>query len=360
MPRLFQNFDVYPRYLQVLHARTRGADFDRFRAAFMADRFIALHMLKPTIEGSANAAFAIGGDPVSQRKWARARGLKRRATPEQILLAQIEEHGTEIFYNHDPVRFDSAFVRRLPGCVRTSIAWRAAPSGGGDFGAYDRVVCNFPSILEAYRARGWRTAWFAPGHDPEMDAYAATRERPTDILFVGTYSRHHRRRADLIARVARLADRFRVRLHLYPSRLTLVAETIAGAIGPLRKHRRPPEISRIAEGPVFGRDLYAAIGAARIVINGAIDMAGPDRGNMRCWETLGCGAMMLSDEGSYPDGMENGRTFAAYRSVEDLAGKAEAFLADEEARRTIAEAGNALVRSRYGKDRQWRDFLELV
>jgi hypothetical protein len=95
--------------------------------------------------------FTNGDDEILQRYWAKERGVSKKTSLEAILLAQIEEHGTEVFYNLDPMRYGSDFVRKLPGCVTKAIAWRAAPSPGADFGAYDAVVCNFPSILEGYR-----------------------------------------------------------------------------------------------------------------------------------------------------------------------------------------------------------------
>ena len=67
---------------------------------------------------------------------------------EQILLSQIEHHRTEVFYNLDPMRYGSSFVTKLPGCVKKSVCWRAAPSGGADLTKYDLVVCNFHSILD--------------------------------------------------------------------------------------------------------------------------------------------------------------------------------------------------------------------
>src|SRR5690242_13553709 len=94
---------------------------------------------------------------------------------------------TDVLYNIDPMRFGSAFLRRLPGSVKTSIAWRAAPSQGIDLGAYSLVVCNFPGILKRYADEGLRAAYFFPAHDPEMDPYAANQNRPIDVLFVGGY-----------------------------------------------------------------------------------------------------------------------------------------------------------------------------
>ena len=361
MTRLFQNFDVYPAYLKRLHRLAASADHERIHDAFHHDRFIALHMLKPTLDREPSATFALGRDDVSQGDWARKNGLPAKASREDILLAQIEHHRTEIFYNHDPHGFGSDFVARLPGCVRAAIAWRAAPSPpGSDFARYDRVVCNFPGMLQSYRDKGWKAAWFAPAHDPVMDEYCGSLERGVDLLFTGTYSRHHKRRAEFIARLAELRSSREVRLHLYVSRMTRLAETPFGLVGPLRRHRRPAAVRAASEGPVFGRDLYSALASARIVVNGSIDMAGDDRGNMRCWETLGTGGLMLSDAGHYPEGMEDGRTLVTYDDPDDMVAKACALLDDEPRRREIAAAGNSMVRTRYTKERQWQDFLALL
>ena len=126
----------------------------------------------------------------------------RRSRP--YLLAQIEHHRTEIFYNLDPVRYPSAFVGKLPGCVRKTFCWRAAPSGNADLTAYGAVLGNFPSILESWRRKGCRAELFFPALDPVMDEYGHG-DRPIDVLFVGGYSRHHTARARMLEQVASLA-----------------------------------------------------------------------------------------------------------------------------------------------------------
>lgn len=359
--RLFQNAGLYPRYLPRLDALDSGpATFAARRDAFLADRFGACHLLQPVLAGAADAFFTNADDARLQRRWAREHGLSAAATPEQILLAQIEEHRTEVLYNLDPLRFGSDFVRRLPGHVRCAIAWRAAPSPGADFAAYDRVVCNFPAILAGYAARGWKTAWFAPAHDPEMDRYAARTDRPVDVVFVGGYTRHHRRRAEILEAVAQGLRGRNVRLHLDRSRATALAESLPGRLLPLAKHRRPPEIRAASAAPVFGRALYEALAGAKIVLNGAVDMAGDERGNMRCFEAMGCGALMVSDAGRYPPGMEDGRTLLAYASPQDAVRAIERALADDGERRRIAAAGHRAMVQEYSKDAQWRAFESLV
>jgi hypothetical protein len=359
--RLFQNSVIYPAYRARLAALRRPDwPFARQLTAFLADGYGAPHFLLPVVTRDSSAFFTNSDDESLQRQWAREHGLPARMAGDDILLAQIEEHRTEVFYNLDPMRYQSNFVRRLPGTVRHAIAWRAAPSPGADFAAYAAIVCNFPSILEGYRQRGWRTAYFAPSFHPLLERFAANSERPVDILFVGGYSRHHRRRAQLLETIAGLRGRFKVQFHLDRSRLTRLAESLPGRLLPLSRERRPAAIRAVSRPGLFGMDLYDALSRAKIVLNGAIDMAGNDRGNLRCFEAMGCGALMVSDQGVYPDGMEDGRTLLTYADPEQALNVIEAALGDPVRRLEIAGRGAQLMRTEYGKGNQWQAFQRIV
>lgn len=359
--RLFQNSGIARGYIPRMRRLSQGAnDFAALIDRFLADRYGTLHFLKPVLDRAQDAFFTNGDDEVAQRAWARENGLQKQVDLDEILLAQIESHRTEVLYNLDPVRYGSAFLQRLPGSVKRTIAWRAAPSGRADFGAYDLLVCNFPSLLEDYRAKGWRADYFFPAHDPEMEAYAANDDRPIDILFVGGYSRHHSNRVALLEAVARMRETHSVVYHLERSRLTTLAETPLGWVGPMARHRRPAEIRAVCRPAIFGRELYAALSRAKIVLNGAVDMAGRDRGNMRCWEATGCGAMLVSDEGDYPAGFENKVNMRNYSSSEDAVAIIKNAFAEPEKLKRIVSAGNLMVKQRYSKERQWDAFQALL
>jgi len=359
--RLFQNAGIYPAYLPRLNQLAHGAStFARRLEVFLADRYGASHILKPVYEADASVFFTNADDQVLQQLWAREHGMPAGSKPPAILLAQIEHHRAEVFYNMDPMRYGSDFVRRLPGCVKHAIAWRAAPSAGADFSAYQLIVCNFPGILQSYADRGWRGGYLSPSHDPEMDAYAANTARPVDILFVGGYSRHHRRRAEILEAVVASCKDLKVVFHLDRSRLTRLAESIPGRLLPLEKHRRPADIRAVSAAPIFGRQLYAALSAAKIVLNGAVDMAGEDRGNMRCFEAMGCGALMVSDKGNYPAGMVDGETMRLYSGVSDVVAVLRQALAVDASGVALARNGHARVRDLYSKSNQWAVFKQLV
>jgi spore maturation protein CgeB len=129
---------------------------------------------------------------------------------------------------------------------------------------------------------------------------------------------------------------------------------------PLKKHRRPEAVSKIARPPIFGRDLYDLLGKSKIVLNGAIDMAGNDRGNMRCFEAMGCGALLMSDEGRYPEGMIAEETIVTYKTNDACLERLRGLLAEWNAAQRIASDGRSRISGLYTKERQWASFEMIV
>jgi glycosyl transferase family 1 len=359
--RLFENSRYYPSLRPKIRQLIRGrSTFASQIDAVLAFRESAVHILLPVDQRAEWAFFANGTDEILQRNWARELGMNSSASLSDILRAQIEEHRTEVFYNLDVTSWESDFARRLPGCVRKKIAWHAAALKGVSFEGYDLVVCNFPSILAQIAGQGRRTAYFAPAYDEELAPFASREDRPVDVLFVGGYSRHHRRRAEVLEAVAELAGELNIAYHLDRSRLCRLAESPLGRLLPLSEHRRPSAIRGVSRDPIFGLDYYEALSAAKIVLNGAIDMSGPDRGNMRCFEALGGGALLLTDEGNYPEGMTDGQTMVTYSSPRHAVEQIRALLGDPARRLSMARAGHDMVAARYSKEHQWKQFESLV
>jgi hypothetical protein len=352
---------LYTSYFNRLNRVAAGCTtFETRRAVLLADRFGAPHLLEPVLNGEAQAFFTPGNDAILQRMWAIENGLPRDVSLEDILLAQIEAHRTEVFYNLDPIRYGANFLGRLPQCVKYRIAWQASPSPTSSLGLYDLLVCNFPTILSRYKLAGWNAAYFSPSHDPAMDKWANNSERTIDVAFVGGYSRHHRRRAKVLEAIASLRHKRVLAFHIDSSRLTHLSESPFGQLLPLGKHRRHRDIRAVARDPVYGLDLYDILSSAKIVLNGAIDMAGNDRGNMRCFEALGCGALLLSDEGDYPLGIHDRLNVRMYRDASSAVSIVEEMLENEPMRANVALRGFHFIRSQYSKARQWHDFQHLV
>jgi Glycosyl transferases group 1 len=359
--KLFQCTTLYSSYLRQLDRLAADCQsFAERQQVFRKDRHGAPHFLKPILDGAPQAFQANMNDLIHQQMWAVENGLPASTAPETILLAQIEHHRTEVFYSMDPVALPSAFVNKLPGCVKRTIAWRGAPTKGADFTAYNLVLSNFPSMLETYRQSGNRVALFGPAHDPVMDEYAKNSQRSTDLLFIGSFTRNHKVRAELLKTMARQSGEFTIKLHLESSRLTKWVDKSPLRWVPWQPYTTPAAVRDIAEGPIFGLDAYKALGNAKVVLNCSIDTAGEYRGNIRCFESMGCGCVMLSDEGQYPDGMRAGDNFITYRDPMDAVVRLRQLINEPELIQKIGTQANQDVARRYSKERQFQDFSELA
>jgi hypothetical protein len=360
--RVLQNVGVYPGYIRRLESELHpDSGFGGALASFLAGGFETCHVLKGAFESDPQFMLTVGNSRAMQGLWAREHGMPMRSPPEDVLLAQLEEHRAEVFYNLDPTRFDDRMLARLPSCVRKTLCWNAAPTPHRRFSGYDAVVSNFPGILKGYEAFGCRTAPFFPSAIPRSLPAADSGDRPVDIAFVGGFSRHHLRRNAILDAVAGLKGERTLRYHLDLGRLNKVAE-LAGTdfFGLLAPYRLTRPIRAVFAPPLYGTDMQALFGASKIVLNAAIDMSGNDRGNIRCFEALSCGALLLSDAGSYPAGMEDGKTIAVYDGAANAVARARSLLEDDADRERIASAGQQMVREFYSKDRQWAAFEALV
>ena len=99
----------------------------------------------------------------------------------------------------------AAFIRKLPGCVKKTLCWRAAPSGKADLTAYGAVLGNFPSILDSWRSKGCRAELFFPAIDPVMSSTAMASGRSMCCLSAAIRG-IIRARAKILEQVASLAD----------------------------------------------------------------------------------------------------------------------------------------------------------
>ena len=362
--KLFQSSGFGASYLSDFNLRNpvfKSITFEERKRALIWDRYNATHILKPIHNNSPNCFFTVGDDNNLQMLWARENGISGSADLQTILLAQIESFKPDVFYQLDPISFPSSFVRRLPGCVKKVIAWRAAPLGGADLSAYDLILSNFQTLNARWREKGLRTAWFSPSWDPEMASYASNQDRPVDVFFTGSYSRTtgHDARLAMLDSVSQLSNEHRVDLRLMSRRWGRLADKplIRWIPVPIRL---PKSLRQVNNNPVYGRDMYTALARSKIVLNPATDIAGDIRGNMRCWEALGCGATMLGTAGHYPEGFLPGINYVEFSNVDDLIRKTKRLLADESRRDAIARAGAEMMAKVWSKERQWDDFVSLV
>ena len=123
----------------------------------------------------------------------------------------------------------------------------------------------------------------------------------------------------------------------------------------------PPKLVRENSfPPLYGEELYQAIGNAKVVVNAYTDENRSFKSNMRLFEVIGLGAFLISEEGVYPDGFEPGVDFYTYTDSRSLIAQIERVLADWPAHAKIASRTQEKISNLYGKERQWNTFQDFV
>lgn len=361
--RLFQSAGFGAPYLATFNSAcgvSKIRTYAERKRLLLADRYDATHILKPVYDLGSEAFFTVGDDRILQGLWAAENGLRSRNLAD-ILLAQIEDYKPDVLYQLDPILFPSAFLRRLPGSVKKVVAWRAASIGGADLSAYDVVLSNFSSLNIRMGDAGLRTAFFSPSWDPEMAQYSNNIERDIDVFFTGTYSRAtgHGERLELLNAVGKMGGGYNIDLRLMAQKWGRLTDRpfLRWIPVPLRL---PKSLKKDNLRPVYGRAMYFQLSQSKIVLNPATTIAGNIRGNMRCWEALGCGACMLGSDGIYPEGFECGVNFEIFNSTDDLLKKIQNLLMDDAHRTRLAKNGSEMLSRVWSKERQWRDFEAIV
>lgn len=362
--RVFQVGNIYPAHLDHLQPRlSRSANEDDTNAVILTDVPKA-QLLAICISNNPNGRLCFPQYEQGLRNWASDNGLSYDTTPDDILLAQIEDHRSEVFYSVNSTRHSEAFMRQMPGCVRLKIGWLGSEVRGTGLRHFDAIVSNFPTLNAKHSKAGLRTKYLTPSYETQTDAkdFVPWEDRRSDLFFAGTFSRHHQNRARLIEDIScTLADQSLIAdFRLLNSRYTKLSEsTPLGLFPPFSKVRRPRSVRRVAKSAVFGQEMYGLLGRAKLVINMAIDIAGKDRGNMRSFESLSSGVLMISDAGDYPEGFENGETHVTYQSNAEALTLITHYIHEPTEAQRIARNGWEMIRWRYSKARQWEDFVAL-
>jgi hypothetical protein len=281
------------------------------------------------------------------RPLARRIGLSPRldAQAEAILLAQIEEFKPDLVLNQDVFYIDPQLVQRIKRIGRPTIVGQIGlqPSQGADWNVYDLMISQLPAVVRSLRARGVRAEVVHLAFEQTiLDALPEAPPVDIDISFVGTVSVDHQQRISLLEAVAERYD-----LKLWGN--------------PPQALRANSPLHRCFQGEVWGLDMYQVLRRSRITLNSHIDLAGGEAGNMRLFEATGVGCFLLTD---FKDNLDTlfapGAEVAAWRSVADCLKTIDQYLADENARNSIARAGQARTLSQHTYRQRTSEILGLA
>lgn len=365
--KIFQTLHTYPPYVPFFEKQYEvdSLSFEEHRRLLIGDRFTALHILQPCLNMSPNSFYTIWDYAKLQHKWAKEQGWNE-TNLKKILFAQIEAFKPDVFYTFSSDDFNKEMLDKNLDDRIIRICWSAAPGRNEElFKSYSTRLTNYPGDLLSKEQVGFRNDLFQPAFDPVMADYAVNEDRPIDLFFYGQYFPTgfdvRNKQLDQLLVFKRENPQLNIQLCLQYRIKEKIYINIPFIRRFFSKIEFPPAIvCQESNPPLYGKPLYEALSKSKIVFNAGVDFSGNYKVNMRNFETLGCGAHMISDVGIYPDGFEMGKHFSTYDNMDDCFIKIKRLLQNDEQRKMIAKEGHEMVRNNYSKEKQWQDFQKIV
>jgi spore maturation protein CgeB len=258
------------------------------------------------------------------RAWRMLTGLTRRDHWHTRLLSeQLRDILPDVVQVYSGVRMNQTMLSALrPLASRWVCHWSSPIRETYPYTMYDLIVTTAKNFEDAFRVMGCKSHLVQHAFDDRILEKLGPAHPREGVLFVGTLSSHHHHRAAILEAIAQ-----RVPLEVYGEGFD--ALPAGSALKAAWRGRS-----------MFGLEMYQAFARAKIVLHIPGDIVRVDAGAKRLFEIAGAGAMMLTEAQPGLDTyFEVGHECAAFDTAEDAVEKIEYYIANEEARASMAAAG---------------------
>ncbi|WP_375227384.1 glycosyltransferase family protein [Roseobacter sp. S98] len=374
--KIFQCIHKYAAHIPQFEARWNIDDtstFSEIQSSLIQDGYASVYRLIPsdTYRGAA-VFFTVWDYERMQLAWARENGCPE-TNMNEIRIAQFEAFRPDVVYDMSPWVSTEFAVRLKQMFQGPVIAWNSFPKldtpPAND--TYDAFVSNYRPFVEFWRKSGNPALELQPGIDEAWLNSKPTPfgDRKYELMHYGQVSQVHLRRTELICQVHEQARDQNIDFHVFGTavkkyRMNSLCRKM------LRRGLTPPEfavawpsreVRQLLNEPLFGANLYDAIRSSKAVMNTYIDASVTFHSNMRIFETLGHGTLLLAPRGgAYPEGLVEGSDIMVFEDVDGLVDLVRRIGRDPDRYEELGSAIQKRVGENFGKDRQFETFAHFV
>jgi len=298
-----------------------------------------------------------------QFKWAEENGLKT-TNLDEIRLAQIEEFKPDVYYNFSPYYDNKTTETILDKKELIKVCWDAIIVQNPPFHAkYNLRMTLFEPYVKFWRQHGYN-AFLIPPAFPFSWENLNQNKKDIDILFYGQYNDYFfSERNQILKEIIRWSNKkgYNFVLHTqFPKQkkplinkkgIRDITRWLPVAPGIITNHASPP---------IYGMNLYETIARSKIVINAFTKFNGHFKDNMRNYESTGCGALLIGEDGIYPDHFVPNADFYTYRNTNELFEKVEKALSMSDQGIELARRTREKLKQKYSKENQLISFVNAV
>ncbi len=269
-----------------------------------------------------------------QKQWAKEHNLKfsngflnklfGSSWEEKILEEQIKEFKPDVIYCQSVYSPGANFLKKIKKYIKLTVAQAACklPADKKCFEPYDLIISSLPNIVARMKEYGKNSEYLPLAFEATILNKLKKINTPYDVTHIGGYGAIHNERNKILEKVA---DKIKIDFWGY-------------GIDNLDENS---PILKNYHGEAWGLDMYNILYNSKITLTAHIKKVAKNyANNMTLYESTGTGTMLITD---YKDNLgelfEIGKEIETYKTKEELLEKVNYYLAHEDERKKIAEAG---------------------
>jgi hypothetical protein len=366
--KIFQTIHKYSPHIPQFEKKHGISDesnitFNELRRLIVGDGYASSYILLPALQFKFDEVFyTIWDYERLQLLWAKENNIQ--STDLNIIkIEQLKWFKPDVFYNHSAF-CDGDFIElvKLEGLDFKTVCWNGIIKPKPQtFPFYDVHVSLHRPYIEYWRKLGLNASELQPGIPFQWSGI--NDNRPIDVLFYGQYFQgmfdNRNRLLDQLIDYKTSSEK-QIEIHLQYKLKKKQFIKIPKVID--YKITQFPCVKTVSNSlpPIYGQDLYQKIRNSKIVVNAYTNDNDDFKSNMRVFESIGNGALLISERGNYPDGLIPDEDFLTYEGFDELIEKIELALGNWDLYRQLARKASEKAKSIFSKEYQWKKFKEIV
>ena len=278
----------------------------------------------------------------AQQMWARENNVSfnEKNWKFSIPLEQVKKIKPDVFFMSSIFEYYGQFLDEIKKIVPKVFGWIACPIPQGvNLRQMDLILTSLFPFVENFRKMGVNSELLPAAFDTAiLKEFPSDLKRDIDFSFIGSLSRSHLRRIELIEKLIEKTPLklFGIGMKLIPDKRSF-----------LKRMMSPSLAEQRYEGEAWGLNMYRALRRSKITFNAHIDVSGDFAGNMRMYEATGMGALVLTD-----GKVDKNKTFSEdevvyYDSIDDAVDKVNYYLSNEDELIAVANKGQQATITKY-------------
>lgn len=347
--RVYQSIHKYPLHIPAFEAKHGINDdtkisFSELQKLIIDDGYACVYRLEPPItDKSSEVFFTVWNYERLQKLWAKEHGVDPNSRMSDIRAEQVKWFKPDVVYDFSG-RYSPHFIPSLKkaGIKAVFVLWNGVIEDKEiptSIPNYDIYISLHRPYITHWKEKGLSSFELQPSIPAQWLSSENNSPRTIDILMYGqSHNDYFKERNKIVKKILTLNSKYKISIKL---QIDDESKEVFG------------EKVKLMQAPVYAGELYETIKNTKIVINKCTDHNSSFKSNMRIFEAIGNGALLISEEGNYPEGLTPGKDFLTYKSTDELYHIIERVLSDWEKWANFAQKAKKRVLNNFTKEKQW-------